>query len=83
MTARVMVMKVEIATGYPAFSYLVQLEGNGRGLYAAASCGEAQEIAKRINDYPALEDKLLDAEKKITRLKEQLRKLRQAKKERR
>lgn len=78
MTARVKVMKVEIATDYPAFSYLVELEGGGRGLYAAASSVEAEEFATRINDFPALAERLQDAEKTITRLKKQLRKLRQA-----
>ena len=78
MTARVKVMKVEIATGYPAFSYLVELDGEGRGMYSASSSAEAEEVAKRINDFPALADRLLDAEKTITRLKKQLRKLRQA-----
>ena len=80
MTAHVKVMKVEIATGYPALSYLVELEGDGRGLFAAASSTEAVEVASRINDFPAMADKLLYQEKTITRLKKQLRKLRQAQK---
>ena len=71
-------MKVDSAMDYPAFSYLVELEGGGRGLYAAASAAEAEKLATRINDFPALADRLQDAEKTITRLKKQLRKLRQA-----
>lgn len=78
MTAYVKVMRVEIATDYPALSYVVELEGKGRGLYAAASAAEASELASRVNEYPALADRLLDAEKTVTRLKKQLRKLRQA-----
>jgi hypothetical protein len=73
-------MKVEIATGYPALSYIVELEGEGRGLYAATSAAEASELASRINEFPVLADKLLNAEKTITRLKKQLGKLRRAQK---
>lgn len=78
MTAHVKILRVEPATGHPAFSYLVELEGKGRGLYAAASSVEAEEFATRINDFPALADRLQDAEKIITLLKKQLRKLRRA-----
>ena len=78
MTASVKVMKVEIATGYPAFSYLVELDGDGRGLYAAASAEEAEEVATRINNFHALMDRLAEADITIIRLKKRLRKLRQA-----
>ena len=81
MTAYVKVMKVEIATDYPAFSYIVELEGGGRGIFAAASAAEASELASRINEFPVLAEKLRDAEKTITRLKKQLRKLRRAQRE--
>jgi len=78
VTARVKVMKIENATDYPAFSYLVELEGEGRGLYAAASAVEANDIAKRINDFPAMVDRLADADITIVRLIKQLQKLRKA-----
>ena len=78
MTARVKILRVETATDYPAFSYLVELDGDGRGLYAAASSVEAEELATRINNFPAMVDRLADADITIIRLKKQLRKLRQA-----
>lgn len=78
MTARVKVMNVKPANNYPAFSYLVELDGDGRGLYAAASAEEAEEVATRINNFHALMDRLAEADITIIRLKKRLRKLRQA-----
>ena len=78
MIARVKVMKVDSPTDYPALSYIVELEGEGQGLYAATSAAEASKLASRINEFPVLADRLQDTEKTVTRLKKQLRKLRQA-----
>lgn len=71
-------MKVELATDYPALSYIVEIEDGGRGIFAATSAAEASELASRINEFPVLADRFRDAEKTITRLKKQLRKLRRA-----
>ena len=78
MIARVKVMKVDSPTDYPALSYIVEIEDGGRGIFAATSAAEASELASRINEFPVLADRLRDAEKTVTRLKKQLRKLRQA-----
>ena len=78
MTAHVKILRVEPATGHPAFSYLVELDGDGRGLYAAVSSEEAEELVLRINNFPALYRMADMACIKIARLKKQLRKLRQA-----
>ena len=78
MTAHVKILRVELAKDYPAMSYIVELDGDGRGLYAAASSVEAEELATRINNFPVMVNRLADADWTITRLKKQLRKLRQA-----
>jgi hypothetical protein len=80
MTARVKTLRIEIAAGYPAFSYLVEIEGVGRGLFAAASAEEAQELATRINEYPLALAAIGRAQEVSARLKKQLHRLRQKQK---
>lgn len=68
------------AFDYPTVACFVEIRGDDgvRGMFTALSRDEANDLAERINNFPALADRLLDAEKTITRLKKQLRKLRQA-----
>lgn len=76
MRAKVKSFQVENAHDYPAFSYTVEIEGVGHGLFAAASAEEAQELATRINEYPLALAAIGRAQEISARLKKQLRRLR-------
>ena len=77
MTARVKCQSVNLpAYDYPTFLNVVDIDG--RGIYAAESQKEADDLVERVNNYPKMRDALRDAQAEIVRLKARLRKLRQA-----
>lgn len=77
MTARVKFQSVNLPDyDYPTFLNVVDIDG--RGIYAAESQKEADDLVERVNNYPKVRDALCDAQAEIVRLKARLRKLRQA-----
>ena len=54
--------------------YMVDVCGYGRGLFCTADGGEAEEFARRINDYPTLKAELEKTSTQAARLRKRIKK---------
>lgn len=58
--------------------YMVEVDGHGRGLFGTADKHEAEEFARRINDYPTLKAELEKTSTQAARLRKRIKKTKDA-----
>ena len=58
--------------GHIGVCYMVELSGDGRGLFCTADKDEAEELARRVNEYQSLKAEFEKTKASATRLRKKL-----------